>query len=86
MRVNSGRAGAGGGPGRVGRVLMDLVNTHTGGPGDQVGALCPKTGSAHLPVRHSGCYLVGVRSEGCCGCWKEMDDSPVFRSDAVQVS
>lgn len=80
------------GPGRMGNVLMSLVNTHTGGPGDQVGALCPEVGSSHHPVGYSDCCLLEthleVSSEGCWGCWRktnETDDGLALHSDATQV-
>ena len=37
---------------------MSVADIHTGGRGDQVGALCPKVGSSHLPVGRSGCCLL----------------------------
>lgn len=76
----------------MGNVLMNLVNTHTGGPGNQVGASCPEVGSTRLSVGCSDWYLLEthreVRSEGCWGCWREaseMDDGLALHPDATQV-
>lgn len=46
-----------GGPWAVGSVLLNLVSSHPGGTGDQVGALCPEVGSSLLPFGHSGHHL-----------------------------